>query len=139
MTLKVATLLVILCEQSAREILTAIDLRNTPFEENFPEIHITYILKTTTKSFHVREVKFPIFLENKQIFPLTCLKQYLKLPENIREDITSVFITTMELYKQASKETIARWIKMTLATIGINTSIFVFHSTRFISTNKAYL
>ena len=51
LTLKVVTLLAILCGQHAQEIFTAMNLRNTNFEENYVKIRIGNVLKKQPKMF----------------------------------------------------------------------------------------
>ena len=48
-----------------------------------------------------------------------------------------MFITTQPPFREASQQTIARWIKLTLVRAGLDTSIFSPHSTRSAATNKA--
>ena len=58
---RTATLLSILCGQRAREIITAMGIGNSTFEENYVIIRIGNLLKTTNKKHHTGEVKFPHF------------------------------------------------------------------------------
>ena len=58
------------------------------------------------------------------------MKEYLKLTANLRSDIILLFITTTKPYKIASQDTLARWIRTTLQSAGIDMSIFTPHSTR---------
>ena len=51
----------------------------------------------------------------------------------------SLFITTLKPYKPISNNTVARWIKTTLAAAGIAVKLFTPHSTRSASNSKAKL
>ena len=100
------------------------------FEENFLVIRIGDIMKTSNKKFHIGEVKFPRYQENDKICVFTSIKEYLKLTGNLRGNITRLFITLTKPYKIASQDTLARWIKTTLQSAGIDMNIFTPQSTR---------
>ena len=132
---KLATLIAILCGQRPKETLGLTDIRNLSFEENFLVICIGDIMKTSNKKFHIGEIKFPRYQENDKICVFTCMKEYLKLTANLRGNITHLFITTTKPYEMASQDTLARWIKTTLQSAGIDMSIFTPHSTRSATTS----
>ena len=50
---------------------------------------------------------------------------------------TQLFISTVRPYKAVSKDTISRWIKVTLDLAGIDVRIFKPHSTRAAATSAA--
>ena len=133
---KLATLLAILCGQRAREILTAMDLRNICFEKDVVIIRIGDFLKTSTQKFHLGEIEFPSY-HDKTICPMEKLKYYIDLTTDIRGDLTGLFITTTKPYRKVSKHTLSRWVKGMLKGAGINMEIFSPHSTRSASTSMA--
>ena len=126
---KLATLTAILYGQRPKEILGLNDIRNLSFEENFLFIRTDNIMKTSNKKFHIGEIKFPRYQENDKICVLTRIKEYLKLTGNLRGNITRLFITLTKPFKIASQDTLARWIKTTLQSAGIDMSIFTPHAT----------
>ena len=65
LTVRTATLLSILWGSRAREIITAMDIRNSTVEENHLVISIWDALKDTSKQLHTGEVKFPVTLQKK--------------------------------------------------------------------------
>ena len=111
---KLATLLPILCGQRARQILSLMDIRNITIEETCLIIRIGVLLKTSNHKFHNGELKFPKYIENTNICPVTTLKQYLHMTSKNRGEIKSLFITQVRPFKPASKDTIARWIRETV-------------------------
>ena len=123
--------------QRPKEILGLIDIRNLSFEENFLVIRIGGIMKTSNKKFHIDEIKFPRYEENDKICVFTCMKEYLKLTANLGGNITHLSLPQLNLYKIAPQDTLARWIKTTLQSAGIDISIFTRHSTRSASTSRA--
>ena len=121
---KLAILLAILCGQREREILSLMDIRNITMEEACLIIRIGDLLKTSNRKFHNGELKFPKYIENTNICPVTTLKQYLHMTSKNRGEIKSLFITQVRPFKPASKDTIARWIRETLSKAGIDTVYF---------------
>ena len=134
---KLATLLAILFGQRAREILSLMDIRNITMEQTCLIIRIGDLLKTSNRKFHNEELKFPKYIENTNICPVTTLKQYLHMTSKNRGEIKSLFITQVRPFKPASKDTIAKWIRETLSKAGIVTSIFSPHSTRSAASSAA--
>ena len=134
---KLATLTAILCGQRPKEISGLIDIRNLSFEDNFLVIRIGDIMKTSNKKFRIGEIKFPRYRENDKIRVFTCMKEYLKVTGNLRGNITHLFITTTKPCKIASQDTLAKWVKITLQSAGIDMSIFTPHCTKSASTSRA--
>ena len=81
---------------------------NITVEETCLIIRIRYLLKTSNRKFHNGELKFPKYIENTNIFPVTTLKQYLHMTSKNRGEIKSLFITQVRPFKPASNDTIAR-------------------------------
>ena len=134
---KLATLLAILFGQRAREILSLMDIRNITMEQTCLIIRIGDLLKTSNRKFHNEELKFPKYIENTNICPVTTLKQYLHMTSKNRGEIKSLFITQIRPFKPASKDTIAGWIRETLSKAGIDVSIFSPHSTTSAASSTA--
>ena len=127
----------ILCGQRAQEILSLIDIRNITMEETSLIIRIRDLVKTANRKFHNGESKFPKYIENTNICPVTTLKQYLHMTSKNRGEIKSLFIIQVRPFKSASKDTITRWIRETLSKAGIDASIFSLHSTRSATSSTA--
>ena len=100
------------------------DTRNITMEETCLTIRIGDLLKTSNRKFHNGELKFPKYIENTDICPITTLKQYLHMTSKNHSEIKSLFITQIRPFKPASKNTAARWTRETLSKAGIDTSIF---------------
>ena len=76
---KLSTLTAILCGQRPKEIFRLIDVRNLSFEENLLVIRIGDIMKTSSKKFHIDEIKFPRYRENEFLHKMRkslCLHMY---------------------------------------------------------------
>ena len=134
---KLATLLAVLCGQYAWEVLSLMGIKNITMEQTCLIIRIGDLLKISNRKFHNGELKFPKYIENTNICPVTTLKQYLHMTSKNRGEIKSLFITQVRPFKPASKDTIAKWIRETLSNAGIDTSIFSPHSTRSAASSTA--
>ena len=141
LTLKLATLLALLCGQRAREILSVMDIPNTVIKDNSCFIRIGDLLKTSGPNFHVGQLEYPAFSEDKSICPVTCLEQYINKTRNHRGAYTKLFLSYIKPFKPVSMDTLSRWIKNTLRDSGIDMNIFSPHSTRSASTtfDKQYV
>ena len=73
---------------------------------------------------------------SKDLCPVTTLITYLehRLPAS---GDPALFITTVRPHQKASKDSISRWIKLTMSEAGINFGLFTSHSCRSASTSKA--
>ena len=123
LTLKLATLLALLCGQRAREI-SVMDIRNTVIEDNICFIRIGDLLKTSGPNFHVGQLEYLAFSEDKSICLVTCLEQYINKTRNHRGAYTKLFLSYIKPFKPVSMDTLSRWIKNTLRDSGIDMNIF---------------
>ena len=120
---KLASLLIILCGQRGREILSVMDIRNTTIEENFLIIRKGDRLKITSNKFHVGKITFAVY-GNANVRPVKLFKQYIDVTTPLRDSINCLFITTSKPYRPVSTDTLARWIKSVLHDAGIDMTIF---------------
>ena len=67
----------------------------------------------------------------------TCLKEYLKRTKPLRGAESKLFISFIKPYKQVSRETVSRWIRLVMELAGVDTTVFKQHSTRAAATSKA--
>lgn len=83
-------------------------------------------------------LRLPLFNERPEICPARCLKAYITKTRTLRSsDNDSLFISHKKPYKKVTSQTLSNWIKQTLHSSGINTSIFTAHSTRHAATSAA--
>ena len=104
---KLASLLIILCGQRGREILSVMDIRNTTIEENFLIIRKGDRLKITSSKFHVGKITFALY-GNANVRPVKLFKQYIDVTTPLRDSINCLFITTSKPYRPVSTDTLAR-------------------------------
>ena len=71
------------------------DIRNTIIEDNICFIRIGDLLKTSGPNFHVGQLEYPAFSEDKSICPVTCLEQYINKTRNHRGAYTKLFLSLL--------------------------------------------
>ncbi|XP_067659799.1 uncharacterized protein [Haliotis asinina] len=135
LSMKLATLLLLLTGQRT-QALHMIDQRNVEITDNCVNIRFGDLLKQSRPGYHQEELTIPSY-PDKKLCLVTLLRLYLCRTEPIRGNETALFISTVKPYHRVSKDTIARWVKMTLTKAGINMRIFTPHSIRSASTTKA--
>lgn len=77
------------------------------------------------------------FNKDRRLCPVRALKRYIKVTKKCRKGEDKVWISLSKPRKAVTKETLARWIRLTLAEAGINQKVYTAHSTRGASTSKA--
>lgn len=106
------------------------------FDDDKVFIQLNELQKQSRPGYHQSGMELQRFA-NKDHCVVEALEQYLTLTKSIREQlstITNLFITTSKPYKNASKDTLARWIKTTLHKAGVPTE-YTAHSTRSAATS----
>lgn len=133
---KLVMLLALATAQRA-QTLARININNILMTDLGITIIVDEILKTSSHNKPHQVLKFPTFIEDKELCIVTCLKDYLEITANIRNNEKQLFISINKPHRAISSQTISRWIKEVLSDSGINTQIFKGHSTRSASTSKA--
>ncbi|VEN38061.1 unnamed protein product [Callosobruchus maculatus] len=133
---KLAMLLALATGQRV-QTLASIELDNIIKLDKGVEIQITKRLKTSGKGRTQPILHLPFYDKDVRVCPARTLLKYLDETKDIRNSVTSLFITFKKPFHAASTQTIARWLKLTLSKSGIVTSYFTAHSTRHASTSAA--
>ena len=135
-TLKLTTLLAILSSNRASE-LTYLDIRHIVCKENSVIFHFSKLTKTLKKGKNPQSFELKEF-EKAELCVIRCLKQYLLITNPFKnEKSTRLLISHINPYTPVSVDTFFRWLKEFLRLSGIDTSIFIGHSTRAASASKA--
>lgn len=101
-------------------------------------IPITDLIKTSGIGRPQPVLNLPFFLQRLSVCPATTLKSYVLASADKRPNtVENLFITYKRPYKNATAQTIGRWIKQTLQASGVDTAIFTAHSTRHAATSAA--
>ena len=80
---------------------------------------------------------FSSFPGNTNLCPVDCLKVYLDKTRSLRGQETKLLVSFIKPHKAVTSSSIARWLRTILEEAGIDTSIFVAHSTRGASVSAA--
>ena len=108
-------------------------------DENTAVFRLSQTLKHSKRG-SLGLLSFHAFEENPRICVVRTLKEYLSRTFELREKQGEkgefLFLITTPPYSRASKASIARWTKDTLARAGIDTNLFKAHSIRGASTSK---
>ena len=101
------------------------------------EVILTFgeVLKHSWPSYKQKPPIFRAFT-SRDLCPVTTLITYLEQRLPVSGD-PALFIITAKSHKEASKDSIFRWIKLTMFEAGINSGLFTSRSCRSASTSKA--
>ena len=136
LTMKSVTLTALLTGQRCQS-LTLMDIRNIDCTTSGVKFRFGDILKQTRPGFQLSELHVKAFAPDRRLCLATVLSEYMDRVESYRGTVTHLFVTTKKPFKPASGQTISRWIKMTLASAGIDMAVFTPHSVRSASTSNA--
>lgn len=99
-------------------------------------ITIPDLIKTSKPNSSQPVLKLPFFNARPQICPARCLEVYInKTQPLLKNDF--LFVSYKKPHLKVSSQTLSHWIKDTLNSSGIDTSIFSAHSTRHAATSSA--
>lgn len=129
LTLKLVMLLALVTGQRA-QTLSFLDLDNMHVYEDRIVFCVRNLVKQSRPSCHLKPVTVLAF-SDKMLCVVSCLKVYILKTEQYRSiENRKLFLTTQKPYREASKDSISRWIRTVLSKAGIDTSKFSGHSTR---------
>ena len=109
---------------------------NVTFDDKKLIIKISDLQKQSRPGFHQGSVELSRY-SNKRHCVVSALELYLNAVESIRKSshATNLYLTTSKPYRNASRDTLARWIKSVIHKSGVP-SCFTAHSTRSASTSS---
>ena len=81
-------------------------------------------------------IKLSAYPVDRRLCIATTMNEYIRRTDGLRTS-SKLFISYTKPFKQVSKETISRWIKIVLIRSGIDVSIYKPHSTRSAAVSKA--
>ena len=85
---------------------------------------------------HHLPLSLPAFPSNKALCVFSHMEAYIDCTSTLRDDETKLFISYIKLHRQASRDTISRWIPETMTNTWVDTSTFKPHRTRSAATSK---
>lgn len=118
--------------------LHSIKLKDVVVEETKLIMHITELQKQSRPSFHQNHVTMIRFHDPK-LCVVQAVEDYIRATKSLRaESLDALFITHGRPHRNASKDTIARWIKEFIHKAGVPLH-FSAHSTRAAATSSKFL
>lgn len=99
-------------------------------------IKISESIKTSKPNSIQPVLRLPYFDSRPEICPARCLETYINKTQTLRKN-DSLFISYKKPHSKVSSQTLSKWIKDTLHSSGVDTSIFSAHSTRHAATSTA--
>nr|CAH7758163.1 unnamed protein product [Callosobruchus chinensis]CAH7759505.1 unnamed protein product [Callosobruchus chinensis] len=133
------TILLLLSTGQRVQTIANIEVCNIVNSSDGISIKIPKRLKTSGKNKAQPNIRLPFF-PNAQLCVAKTINNYLEKTEQLRNSQTNnLLITFKKPYKNASSQSISRWVKCMLKLCGIDTDIFTAHSTRHAATSAAAL
>lgn len=114
-------------------VLKLSDIHNT--EEGLV-INISAPIKQTRGNYHIDPIFLKTYGVNNKLCIVTLIKEYIRRTECLRTG-DNLLVSTIKPHGNISKQTVSRWIKITMKKAGIE-EIFKPHSTRAAATSQAY-
>ena len=129
-TFKLCALLLLIFAQRVQTV-HLISLNDIRFHDDGCTIHITEKLNRSRPGFHPQTLQLPYYAEDKTLCVVTCLREYIDRTAEFRsvgEGSDKLLLCYQQPYGPATKDTIARWLKIVLIHAGITN--FAPHSFR---------
>ena len=133
LTMKLLMLCALVTAQRS-QTLHALDLKDCEINITNACFKVQKILKHNKPSHNVNEIILPAYLNNKNLCVVTYLNAYRRRTKPFRKS-SQLFLSYVVPHKPVSKDTISRWLKITLQKAGVDTKVFKAHSTRAASTS----
>lgn len=137
LTHKLAILLALTTGQRV-QTLANIQIENIIKTQDNLLIKIPKRIKTSGPNKCQPLLTLPFFKQDPRICVASTILQYLDRTKDLRNDsLNNLFITLKKPYRNASSQSISRWVKHMLDKSGIDISLFKAHSTRHAATSAA--
>jgi hypothetical protein len=126
---KLAIMLSILAGGHRCQTIHAINTLHISITHDQCNIPLYSVLKQTRPGKHLKPLKFKVYTLDPKLCVVTNLSEYLKKTTHYRTD-KALFLSYQKPFKAVTKDTISRWCREMMANAGINTQLFVTHSSR---------
>ena len=136
LTHKLCLLLALVSAQRV-QTLHLLNLDKMELKQSSVSFHVDELLKHSRPGHHGFTMKLKAYPPDRRVCIVNYLRAYVKRTESIRGPERRLFISYTKPYGKVSSQTISRWIKVTLAGAGIDTSVYKSHSTRSAATSAA--
>lgn len=134
---KKLTMLLLLCTAQRGQTVWRFTLSGLKFTDDGARFHMRHQLKHNRPGEPLSSIKVVAFPDNKNICPISCLKEYLYRTKKLRGKTDQLLITTSKPYEGVARGTVSSWAKKLLREAGVDTKRFASHSTRAAATSAA--
>ena len=130
LTMKFVMLLMILGGRG-KQAIVAIEIENVKITEDRLYLLPNKTLKHLKSGKPLECISYKRFMENTKLCVVHCAEEYLKQRKLLVNE------NTHKLHKEASSDTVGRWIKHELSNAGIDVNVYKAHSCRAAAASKA--
>ena len=136
LTLKL-TVLILLVSAQRVQTLFHLDLSLLVRSSSSFTFSIGTLLKQSRPGFSNPTIRLKAYAPDRRLCVFTYLREYLQRTETLRKNENALLLTYRPPHKKASKDTIARWVKIVLTMAGIDSCKYTAHSIRAASVSAA--
>ncbi|XP_048478014.1 uncharacterized protein LOC125488734 [Plutella xylostella] len=138
LTKKLVSLLA-LCTAHRVQTFSLIKLSNIIISDSGVKINIVDLIKTSGPGRDQPVLYLPYFNDNLDICPATTLVDYISFTKELRSTSSDhLLITVKRPHRNATAQSISRWIKQVLQESGVDAAVFSAHSARHAATALTY-
>ena len=134
LTVKVTFLLALLSGQRC-QTLHVLTIDNMILVADKCTFYVMEKVKQTRVGTHVKPLEFLKYSPEPQLCVVTHLLEYVKRTACYRNDQKQLLLSYVKPYGPVSKDTISRWIRSVLSSVGLDVTKFKSHSVRAASTS----
>ena len=135
LSMRTVTLLALVSAQRSQSI-HLLDIDNMSREEDKFSFRLCGDFKQSRIGHETLEIILPAYQSDLRLCIVRTLGIYLHRTAPLRKS-SKLFISTIRPFYPVSKDTISRWIRMTLQMAGIDVGVYKAHSTRAAATSAA--
>ena len=135
LTLKFTMLLALLSGQRV-QTLHLLNIRNISVSKNSVKLRLGDLLKQSRPGQHQAELTLKAYAPDRRLCIVTVITEYLARTHSIRKH-NKLLLSVVKPHNPVTKDTISRWLKLTLSAAGVDMAVFTPHSTRAASTSAA--
>ena len=135
LTLKLVTFILLVSGQRGQTI-HLLNISNMRVSADSYTFLFSRLLKQTRPGSPNPTVTLTAFRDSR-LCVVTTLKEYISRTESLRGSESQLFVSYSKPHKAVSRDTISRWVKTVLLSVGIDTKKFRPHSTRAAAVSAA--
>lgn len=136
LTKKLVMLFALLSAQRA-QTLHLLDVRCMDITFSKVKFCIKDLVKQTRPGKHLQDIVIVAYAPDRRLCLVTVLKEYLSRTLTLRGSETKLFISCIAPHRRVTRETISRWISSVMLASGVDTKMYMPHSTRAASVSGA--